>query len=175
MVRVVRLGHRIGDGELQLVRPERVGLADARKAEPRAQVQQDRRGLPHDDVPVDKERRREGGTRRIGRTQLAHERRLAAAPRFRLARNVDVFGTGRLEREAHEFSAALDGGPVVKLIRHRAMVAAGRRAGNLARHEKGRKLLRASGLIYGPTPGITNPLKTRMDTNFVPNNSKKYR
>ena len=75
MVRVVRLGHRIGDGQLQLVRPEPVGLADAREPEARPEVQQDRGGLADDDVAIDQEGRRERGTRVVRIVEAAAQLR----------------------------------------------------------------------------------------------------
>ena len=116
MVGVVGLGHAVGDGQLQLVRPEPVGLAHAREPEAGTEVQQDRCGLADHDVAIDQEGRRERGPW-VGRiVEPAPEIRFAAACGRRLARHVDIGSAGGLERQADEFAAALDGGPVVKLI-----------------------------------------------------------
>ncbi len=132
MVRVVRLRHHVGNGELQLVRPQAVGFADARKTKARPEVQQDGRGLPDDDVAIDQERRREGWPHDLRVVEPVAQCGFAAALRFGQPRHVDIVCAGRLEREPHEFPAALDRGPVVELISsgHPAMVSGSARPRN---------------------------------------------
>jgi hypothetical protein len=61
MVRVVRLGQPVRDGQLQLVRPQPSGLVPGREAQPRPEEQQDV-GRLRDDLPAgDQVRRRERG------------------------------------------------------------------------------------------------------------------
>ena len=120
MVRVVRLGHHVGDGQLQLVRPEPVGLADAREPEARA------RGTAGSRRSGRRRCRRRPGT--AARTAAAGcpdrpgvaQRRLTAASR-RLARHVDIGRAGSLERQADELAAALDRGPIVELVSHASL------------------------------------------------------
>ena len=69
-----------------------------------------------EDVAVAQERRREGGER-----PLAHQgrHRLDAAPGPMAARDIDIIGARLLERQADEFAAALDAGPVEEFVGHR--------------------------------------------------------
>ena len=113
MMRVVDFHHQVGDGELQLMRPQPPGLVLRREAEPRPEIEQDVRGLRDDVLAGFQDRRRE---RRMLFALALHEGdvRLAAA----LARDVDIVGAGLLQREADEFAAPLDGRPVIEFVAH---------------------------------------------------------
>ena len=72
------------------------------------------RGLRDQDVAVLEEGR---GKRRMLSARSVHQklhRRHAAA----VARDIDVFGAGLLQGEAHEFAAPLNRRPVIELICH---------------------------------------------------------
>lgn len=117
VMRVVDFGDEIGDRQLQLVNPQPAGFVVGREPEPRAEEQQDVRGLPDDYVAGFQERRRERhafGLRAVHHPR--HRGHAHAAARF--ARDVDVVGVGRFEREPHVFAAALDFGPVIEFVSH---------------------------------------------------------
>src|SRR5712691_2880259 len=116
MMGVVDVGDEIGDGELQLMRPQRAGFVARRKPKTRAEVEQDIRGLADDEPAGLQERRRIGRMRDAPAVEELHHRRYAALASP--ARHVDVVGARLLQREADEFAAALDGRPVIELVAH---------------------------------------------------------
>jgi len=104
MVGIVRFDQPVGDGELQLVRPEPARFALWREAQARPEVEQDIGGLGDDPFPGDQVGQREG------RLPL----RKGIVPGA--AQDVRVIGAGVLQRQADEFAAALDFRPVVKAV-----------------------------------------------------------
>ena len=102
---VVDMHDEIGDGELQLMRPQSSRLVARREVQARAEVKQDIRGLRDDDLAGLEKRRRIGRPRAALVLEQFHHRRHAAPPRP--ARDVDVIGAGLFERQADEFAAAL--------------------------------------------------------------------
>ena len=113
MVGVVRFDHQIGDGELDLVGPQLRGFRLRRQAVTFAEIEQDVGGLPDQPPAVAQEGRGEGRRGDVAAVPQAQQR-LGAV----LARHVDIVGTGFLQRQADEFAAPLDAGPVVKLVGH---------------------------------------------------------
>ena len=118
MMRVVHFGDEIGERQLQLVRPQPSGVRLRREAVARAEEEQDVRGLADQVASVFEEWRCE---RREGNRVALHERKhpLFPAPG---SRHVDVRRAGLLQREAHEFAAALDRWPVVELVAHERLL-----------------------------------------------------
>lgn len=111
-MRVVRFVDDIGDR--QLMRPHPPGLFARREGVATPEVEKNVRGLPDQHFAVFQERRGEGRMRSDGSIHQPLHRRDAAG----VARDVDVFGAGFLQREAHEFTAPLDRRPVIELISH---------------------------------------------------------
>ena len=115
MVGVVNFLHQIGDGQLQLQRPEPIGFAARHQPQARPEIVQDQRGLrDHQLAGLEKRRR-------IGRTldpRAIHELRHRVPAVAAAARHVDVVGAALLQRQADELAAALDFRPVVKLVAH---------------------------------------------------------
>ncbi len=121
VMRIVNLDDEVGHRQLQLMRPEPARVVARREAVPRAEKQQDVRRLPDDLLTRLQERRRERqACHRVAFQQPRHRRHAHPLAR-RFARDVDVFGFGRLEREPDEFAAALNVRPVVKLVAHAAL------------------------------------------------------
>ena len=120
MVGVMGFGHGIGDGELDLVRPDPQLLAATHQLERRCQVQQNRRGLPDDDLTILQEGRRERWMGQFAVVQTAQHRRHTLPCGLGAARHIDVRCAGRLQREANKFASALDARPVVQFIGHGA-------------------------------------------------------
>ncbi len=114
MMRIVYFADPIGDGELQLVRPQTHGLAFWRKAQARPEVEEDIRGLRDQKFAGFEKRRRERRMFDRAVFHQAHHRRHAA----RGARHIDVVGARVFEGEANEFTAALDRRPVIKFVAH---------------------------------------------------------
>ena len=116
MVRVVDVGDHVGDGELQLMRPQPAGLVAGTEIEARAEIEKNVGGLRDDEAAGFQKRRRIGRARgALVFKKLHHCRHAAFAG---TAGNVDVVGAGLFERQPDELAAALNGRPVVKLIAH---------------------------------------------------------
>src|SRR5262245_54434616 len=98
---IVSLADEVGDRELQRMHPQPVGLRARRETEPGPEEQQDVGGLADDLSPRLQERRRERWPAYAAALQEAHDRRDAHAAAGHPG-DVDVVGTGRLEREADE-------------------------------------------------------------------------
>ena len=120
MMRVVDLLDEIRDRQLQLMQPEPAGFVARRKFQPWPQVKQDFRGLRDDKLAGFEKRRREG--RIFFAASLDYRHHLAHAAVF--ARDIVIGGAGIFQCEAHEFAAALDARPIIKLITHRVSSAA---------------------------------------------------
>src|SRR5215475_10761509 len=117
MMRIVDLRQEICDGKLELVRPQPTGLVARAQGEARTEPQQDVGALRNDEVAGLEERRRKRRTLGAAIIDDLHHGGDAA---LALPRHVDVVDPALLEREAHEFAAALDGRPIVELVAHRA-------------------------------------------------------
>src|SRR6266850_4183794 len=115
VVRVVRFDKPVGDGELELVRPEPARFDLGNEPEARSEKEQDIRGLRDHELPRFEERRREGRALLRFASQKLHQRRHAL---LRKSRDVQVIGTRFLESKSDEFSAALYRGPVIELVAH---------------------------------------------------------
>jgi len=117
MMHVMDLRYKVGDCQLQLMRPQPAGLALRNQTEPRPQIQQDVGGLGNHPIAGLEKRRRERQMFDSSAIKKTHRRREAlAAPRK--TRHIHVVGARLLEREPHEFATALYAGPVVELIAH---------------------------------------------------------
>ncbi len=116
-MRVVNLGHEIGDRELQPVGEDAACLILRREPELGTEIVENVGDMRDDDLAVAQERRREGRLRRAAFEFRRHA--LHAAPGPVLPRDIDIRGAGRFEREAHKLAAPLDAWPIVELIRHR--------------------------------------------------------
>ena len=112
---VVDLLDEIGHRQLQLMQPEPVGLRTGAEFQLRPEKMQNLGDLRDHQFAGLEERRREG---RAFFAPVHHRHHAVHAAR--LARNVIVGRAGILERQPHEFAAALDAGPVEQLIAHRA-------------------------------------------------------
>ena len=108
MVGVVRLDHDVGDGELDLVCPEAPDLALRREPVLVAEIEEDVGRLADHLLSVPQVGRREGG----GFTGIDVTGRAALAP------DIDVGRARLLQRQADEFAAALDRGPIIELVGH---------------------------------------------------------
>jgi hypothetical protein len=112
VVGIVNLNDEVGDGELQLMRPQAPAIAARRKPVTHAQKKQDICRLPDDELAAFEERRREWRMLDARAVKQRHHRRHAAAS-ARPARDIDVSLSKLFKREADELAASLDGGPVV--------------------------------------------------------------
>ncbi len=123
----MHLGDEVGDGQLQLVSPQPPVLGGGRKVVARPQKQQDVGGLA-DEPPsrLQKWRRKRqvlavhplaALAASTGVEDTQHRRHSGGA-----ARDIDVRCGRFFESESHEFTAALDPGPVVELIGHGCLV-----------------------------------------------------
>ena len=117
MMDVVDLGQEVGDGELQLVRPQAARLGLGHQPQPRPQILQDVRRLSDDQVSGFEEGRRKRRTRSGVTIEEALHRRHALAAAAQ-ACHVLVVGTGFLQRQAHELSAPLYARPVIQFVSH---------------------------------------------------------
>src|SRR4029077_12432742 len=117
MVGAVDMGDEVGDGELQLMRPQSSRLVARCQIEPRTEIEQNIRGLGNDDLAGFEKRRRVRRPRAASVLEQFHHRRHAALAR--MARDIDIIGSGLFEREADELPAALYARPVVKFVAHR--------------------------------------------------------
>src|SRR6202050_302456 len=116
MMGVVDIHDEVGNGELQLMRPQLSGLVARREIQPLPEIEQNIRSLRDDELAGFEKRRRVRRPRAALVLEYLHHRRHAAPARP--ARDIDVIGAGLFEREADEFAAALDAGPVIKLVAH---------------------------------------------------------
>src|SRR6267143_4764095 len=115
VVRVVRFDQPVGDGELELVRPDPGCLAFRHEAVARREPEEDVRSLRDHQLPRFQKWRSERQTSVGFAFHEAHQRRNAA---LRQPRDVHVVGARYFQCEPHEFSAALDRGPVIELVAH---------------------------------------------------------
>src|SRR5206468_2303738 len=115
VMRIVHFDQPVGDGELELVRPETRRLALRREAVARGEPQEDVRRLCDHQVPRFQKRRSERQASFGFAFQEARQRRDAA---LRRSRDIDVAGARFLQREPHEFPAALYRGPVIEFVAH---------------------------------------------------------
>src|SRR5271165_1128813 len=115
-MRVVNLDQKIHHRELQLVRPQPAGLALRREAVPRAEILQNIGGLADQQPPGLQKRRRQGRSRSTA-IQYGHHCR-DAGPVAGFTRHIAVLRAALFHRQAHEFAAALNRGPIVEFINH---------------------------------------------------------
>src|SRR5260221_2493689 len=118
VMRVVRFGDQVGDGELQLVHPQPARGIARREPVAFAEEKEDVRGLPDELPPRFQERRREGRPRDVVAFEIFLDGALAAALPLRLAGDVPVSDARLLEREPHELAAPPEAGPVVEDVSH---------------------------------------------------------
>ena len=111
MVGVVHLHDKVGHRQLKLMQPKPAGLRLWRQTVPRAEIEQDVRGLPDHEFAGLEERRRKRRCRAL--LHQPHHRSRAA-----FARHIDIRAACFLEREADIFAAALDRRPIVELVPH---------------------------------------------------------
>jgi len=104
MVGIVGFDQPIGNGELQLVRPEPARFIPWRQAQARAEVEQDVGGLGDDSFAGDEAGQREG--------RLLPWKGVVAGA----AQDIRVAGAGVFQRQADEFAATLDIRPVVEAV-----------------------------------------------------------
>src|SRR5579864_89301 len=116
-MRVVNLVDEIGNGKLDLVRPKPAGFARRRKTKPRAEKQENIRGLADHLAPSLQKGRRVGWLRDARAFEQLHHLVHAALA----ARDIDVIGRTLLQRQADEFATPRRRRPVVKLVTHRAV------------------------------------------------------
>ena len=113
---VVRLADEVGDRELELIDPEPHRVLARGEILARAQKEKNVGGLADEKLAAFEERRSEWRMRdALAVEQRQHRRHAVLA---RPARDVDIVRAGFFEREAHEFAAALDVGPVIEFIAH---------------------------------------------------------
>ncbi|MCY1547094.1 hypothetical protein D9M68_831280 [compost metagenome] len=113
-MRVVRFGHHVRDGELQLVHPQASFQGRRRQAVLLSQKQQNVRGLRQRHCPRHEIRQRErwmlaGGTQILGQRVFV---------RARLARAFAVGDAPRFQRQAHEFPAPGNAIPIPEVVSH---------------------------------------------------------
>jgi hypothetical protein len=98
------------------VQPQPSGLVARRKAEARAEVEEDIGGLrDHELAGLEKRRRKRRPRNASPLDQLHHRGNAALAGP---ARHIDIVGARLFQGETDEFTAALDRRPVVKLVAH---------------------------------------------------------
>jgi hypothetical protein len=117
-MRIVNLDNEVGDGELELMDPQPPGLGARRKGVAGAEKQQNVRRLADRELAAFEERRRE--RRMLDARAVKETASSPPAAGARQPRHIEVICPGLFEREAHEFAAPLNAGPVVKLIAHDA-------------------------------------------------------
>ncbi len=113
MVRVVNLGDKVLDRQLEALGEELERLAFRREAELRPKIGEDVGHVRNEEAAVAQEGRREGGERPLAE-QRHHRLDPSSGPL--LPGDVDIIGPRFLEREANEFAAPLDAGPVEELV-----------------------------------------------------------
>ncbi len=118
VVRVVRLVHRVGNRQLDLMRPQAVGNACAHQLEARAQVQQDGGGLPDHSLAVHQQRAGKRRPRHGLVLQVVEQGRQALPVGGVTPRDIHIRRAGRFQRQTDKFAATLDAGPVEELVRH---------------------------------------------------------
>jgi single-strand DNA-binding protein len=116
VVRVVDLGHDVGDGELQLVDPEPARRVVRDETEARTEEVQDGRGLRHHDFTSAEYRRSKGNVRTELAPEHAENRFDPAALAPRSSGDVDVGCAGLLEGQADELATPLDSRPVIERV-----------------------------------------------------------
>lgn len=111
----LRLSQRIGEHQLQLVRPQPPGLALWRQTVPVATVEKDRGSLANDPHAVLEEGRREWG-RREARIARPGDAVTGANAHRSFLDDIAKGGARFLQREPNEFAAALQAWPVVQFL-----------------------------------------------------------
>src|SRR5437773_1090824 len=115
VMRIVHCDQPVGDGELELVRPDPGRLAFWNEVVARGEPQENVRCLRYHQLPRFQKRRSERQASVGFPFQEARQRGNAA---LRRSCDVDVIGARFLQREPREFSAALYRGPVIELVAH---------------------------------------------------------
>src|SRR3954468_22956324 len=120
---VMDLDHEIGDRELQLMHPELRGLGLRHKAMAATQIEQDVGDLREHELAGSEEWRRKRWRAGLRLQQFRHRSHAA-----RLASDVAIGSPDLFQSQPDVFAAALDGGPVVKLVTHETVLAIRRRS-----------------------------------------------
>ena len=118
VVRVVRFGHHVGNGQLDLLRPDPRRLAAGYQLQLRGQVLQDGGRLSDPHTAMLQKGRRERRMRKSVVLQTAQHCPHTLPRGLRATCHVDVRGAGRFERKPDEFAAALNRRPVMEFISH---------------------------------------------------------
>jgi hypothetical protein len=111
---VVRLADEVGERELELVRPQAPCAGLRRKAMAFAEEEQDVRRLSDQSAAGLQERRR----KRQLRERIVGEHGEHAGFATVCPCDIDVARASLFERKPHEFTAPLDGRPVVEFVTH---------------------------------------------------------
>src|SRR5258708_36004243 len=114
MMGVMNFKNKIRHGQLQLMHPEPSGFRLWCQPMARSEIEQDVGGVP-DQKFTGFEKRRSKWRRAASRLDHLHHR-----PHAMLPRDIGVTRTDLFHREADIFAAALNGGPGLELIPHRA-------------------------------------------------------
>ena len=110
MVAVVHFDDQVGDGQLQLMRPQAARLVVRHQPQARPEKQQDVGGLADQQIASLQVGRRERRAAHSLVFQEVHQRRQTHAAVRRAARDIDIIGAGLLQRQPDEFAAPLDFG-----------------------------------------------------------------
>jgi len=119
VMRVVHLGHEVGDRELQAIGDDAQALVARRQLELRPEIEKNVGRLRDDEVAVLQKGRRVGRVRPVA-FQLAHHRADSLAVLLFAARDVHVGRLRLFQREPHEFAPALQTVPVIEFVCHRS-------------------------------------------------------
>src|SRR5438094_7707227 len=158
MVRVVYFDQPVADRELLLVQPEPRRVALRREPQARREPVQDHRRLRNDQLSRAQERRREWPILDRAAFHEVHH----GSHAFRPPRDVDIVRARILEREADEFAAALDRGPVVELVSHKTAGLSGSSFGLTPRAGNSRARICVSAAMASSAPCSCSPaLKAR--------------
>src|SRR4051812_46487723 len=120
---VMDLDHEIGDRELQLMHPELRGRSLRHKAMAATQIEQDVGDLREHELAGSEEWRRKRWRAGLRLQQFRHRSHAT-----RLASDVAIGSPDLFQSQPDVFAAALDGGPVVKLVTHETVLAIRRRS-----------------------------------------------
>src|SRR5262252_6379071 len=116
-MRVMDLDHEVGDRKLQLMRPQSSGVIARSKPMTHTEEEKDVRRLADDERAALEERWRKRGMLDAFAVKECHHR-WHGATLIWLARHIDIALASLFEREADEFTAPLNCGPIVQFIPH---------------------------------------------------------
>ena len=112
-MRVVNLGNKVGDGQLQAIGNKAQGFVFRCKSKFRSKIKQNIGDVRYDEIAIFQERRRKGNVRRGLALKQLHHRCHA----IRLACDIDIVCSGLFKRKPDEFAAALQFHPNNKVRR----------------------------------------------------------